>query len=168
MIPGDVLEGRVTKKVWRHVGGRNIPIVTIDDAHRGEQELVCAPVLLRRQIAGVEIGDHVVVRFVAFDVPQRWEVEGGRNQTAAEQSRRDRIRRLKKVAAARNKAGFAGRVCPCGRPIDIERDDVDIDHITPRADGGGDEIENLRLMHASCNRSRGKLPTAEWQEKVGA
>jgi 5-methylcytosine-specific restriction endonuclease McrA len=29
------------------------------------------------------------------------------------------------------------------------------DHIRPRAKGGRDEAENLRLAHAHCNRVRG-------------
>ena len=30
-----------------------------------------------------------------------------------------------------------------------------IDHIIPRSKGGGDEIENLQLAHARCNKIKG-------------
>jgi len=38
-----------------------------------------------------------------------------------------------------------------------------IDHVVPRAKGGGDEPANLRLAHRSCNGRRGsRLPELDW------
>lgn len=34
-------------------------------------------------------------------------------------------------------------------------EDQTIDHWLPESLGGGDEMENLRLVHAACNRRRG-------------
>lgn len=41
----------------------------------------------------------------------------------------------------------------CGRPI-LDPADCDVDHIVPVAHGGTDDLGNLRLTHASCNRGR--------------
>ena len=42
-----------------------------------------------------------------------------------------------------------GRTCHvCGAPA------VDVDHLLPIADGGGDELSNLRPACARCNRGR--------------
>lgn len=48
----------------------------------------------------------------------------------------------------------------CGARVTLEADYMDalaptIDHIVPKALGGGDEIENLRLACRQCNSSRG-------------
>jgi hypothetical protein len=39
----------------------------------------------------------------------------------------------------------------CGQPVD--RQAMEIDHITPRWRGGPDRIENLRPAHRVCNRT---------------
>lgn len=41
----------------------------------------------------------------------------------------------------------------CGKKL--RRGDVDIDHILPKAQGGGDDIDNLQCMCKHCNRSKG-------------
>lgn len=66
---------------------------------------------------------------------------------------------LRKVAAHTD-----GDCNLCLRPADLAfygptgsygRDTVTIDHVIPQSDGGGDELENLRLAHGTCNSSRG-------------
>lgn len=42
-----------------------------------------------------------------------------------------------------------------GSTNELGRDAVNVDHLIPQYFGGGDEIENLRIAHASCNSSRG-------------
>lgn len=37
----------------------------------------------------------------------------------------------------------------------VEAHDVHIDHIWPRARGGGDELSNLRVTHSRCNMQKG-------------
>ncbi len=46
---------------------------------------------------------------------------------------------------------------PCSRcGQDIERGEPwDVDHLTPQAEGGGDEVANLWPAHRACNRSHG-------------
>ena len=47
-------------------------------------------------------------------------------------------------------------VCPlCGEPIDIGGK-WEVDHVIPHSRGGGNERENLQLVHQKCNRSKGK------------
>ncbi len=42
-----------------------------------------------------------------------------------------------------------------------------VDHVVPRARGGGNEPANLRLAHRSCNSRRGsRLPELDWPRDV--
>ena len=42
-----------------------------------------------------------------------------------------------------------------------------VDHVVPRARGGGNEPGNLRLAHRSCNSRRGsRLPELDWPRSV--
>lgn len=50
----------------------------------------------------------------------------------------------------------------CGLPVDLAvrspgRWSASVDHITPRALGGGDELANLQLAHRGCNSSKRHL-----------
>lgn len=51
----------------------------------------------------------------------------------------------------------SGRCFICDRVVDLllHKGQLDIDHIEPLAQGGIDEENNLALVHASCNRSKG-------------
>lgn len=41
-----------------------------------------------------------------------------------------------------------------------------IDHVVPKARGGGNEDENVRLAHRRCNSRRGsRLPELDWPER---
>lgn len=42
----------------------------------------------------------------------------------------------------------------CGQPIDLDIQDVDIDHIIPLANKGKDDKNNFALTHSECNRSK--------------
>ncbi|MDP9434595.1 MAG: HNH endonuclease [Actinomycetota bacterium] len=47
------------------------------------------------------------------------------------------------------------------------RDAGSVDHVVPRARGGGDEDDNLRLAHRACNSRRGsRLPELDWPREV--
>ncbi len=42
-----------------------------------------------------------------------------------------------------------------------------VDHVVPRAKGGGHEPDNLRLAHRICNSRRGsRLPELDWPDDV--
>lgn len=43
----------------------------------------------------------------------------------------------------------------CGK--DLEPDDSELDHITPRADGGSDKKNNLQWLCLGCNRAKGSM-----------
>ena len=43
----------------------------------------------------------------------------------------------------------------CGLPLPGDHSKIHVDHVLPVSLGGGDEVDNLRLAHASCNSSRG-------------
>ena len=49
-----------------------------------------------------------------------------------------------------------GKCNACGR--DFEMWDFEIDHIVPKAKGGGDYYENYQLLCGSCNRIKGDRP----------
>lgn len=60
----------------------------------------------------------------------------------------------------------------CGNAVDPgapagSREAGSVDHVVPRARGGGSEDENLRLAHRVCNSRRGsRLPELDWPPTV--
>lgn len=51
---------------------------------------------------------------------------------------------------------------PAGAPASAS-----VDHVVPRARGGGSETANLRLAHRACNGRRGsRLPELDWPKDV--
>ena len=53
----------------------------------------------------------------------------------------------------------------CGR--EFEMWDCEIDHIIPKAKGGGDYYENYPLLCGSCNRIKGDRPMEYLRMKIG-
>lgn len=53
----------------------------------------------------------------------------------------------------------------CGERLDYLRDDINIDHITPKSKGGTSESYNLALTHKSCNTAKGDLSASEYLSK---
>lgn len=63
-----------------------------------------------------------------------------------------------------------GECTLCGQRLVLDRyqkkeDAPSFDHITPRADGGGDGLYNLALAHQGCNEDRGRGPLSPSQER---
>jgi 5-methylcytosine-specific restriction endonuclease McrA len=48
----------------------------------------------------------------------------------------------------------------CGKPIRF-REDLTVDHITPRSKGGRSSLDNLQPAHKICNEAKGA--TMEYQ-----
>ena len=73
----------------------------------------------------------------------------------------------------RTLAGRDGQQCwLCGNDVDPSAPRGSgwagsVDHVVPRARGGGNEPGNLRLAHRSCNSRRGShLPELDWPRDV--
>jgi site-specific DNA-methyltransferase (adenine-specific) len=57
-----------------------------------------------------------------------------------------------------------GKCCGCGLDFDIHN--LEIDHIIPKAKGGGDYYENYQLLCGSCNRIKGDRPMEYLRMKI--
>jgi site-specific DNA-methyltransferase (adenine-specific) len=57
-----------------------------------------------------------------------------------------------------------GKCNACGREFEIW--DFEIDHIIPKARGGGDYYENYQLLCGSCNRIKGDRPMEYLRMKI--
>ena len=44
---------------------------------------------------------------------------------------------------------------------------MEVDHITPKARGGQDTVDNLQLLCSHCNRSKGAKTMAQWKADKG-
>lgn len=49
----------------------------------------------------------------------------------------------------------------CGTKL--RKNDVEVDHITPKARGGGNELSNLTASCTHCNRQKGSLDDVEYE-----
>jgi hypothetical protein len=77
------------------------------------------------------------------------------------------------VTTARRLAQRDGPRCwLCGNDVDLSAPagspaSASVDHVVPRARGGGSEPGNLRLAHRVCNGRRGsRLPELDWPRDV--
>lgn len=55
-----------------------------------------------------------------------------------------------------------GHCAGCGLHVEAFKL-LTVDHVTPQADGGGDEIENLQLLCGHCNSSKNDRDMATWR-----
>ena len=53
-----------------------------------------------------------------------------------------------------------------GCNVELEIQHFEIDHIVPRAKGGGDYMENYQLLCGNCNRMKGARPMEYLREKI--
>lgn len=65
---------------------------------------------------------------------------------------------------------YGNECCLCGLPFDLEspKPDITYEHVIPRAQGGSNFIENLRLSHGLCNSRRGVIPIHVYQQWLRA
>jgi site-specific DNA-methyltransferase (adenine-specific) len=54
----------------------------------------------------------------------------------------------------------------CGNEFELRN--LEIDHIIPKAKGGGDYYENYQLLCGSCNRIKGDRPMEYLRTKIEA
>lgn len=61
-----------------------------------------------------------------------------------------------------------GRCYICGRDIDMDVEETDVDHIEPLASGGKDAPDNFVLAHSGCNKRKqdSDLRVAQVLEKL--
>jgi len=76
-----------------------------------------------------------------------------------------RIRRDAVVIALAERDGdrcwYCG--CPFDDRVEVGGRSLTIDHVEPRAGGGDDELANLRLCCATCNRRKGHMGAAAYE-----
>lgn len=66
-----------------------------------------------------------------------------------------------------------GECVLCGQHVSAgystDRDErATFDHLKPKAEGGGDELLNLALVHSACNAERGSAPLSRGQQSRAA
>lgn len=61
----------------------------------------------------------------------------------------DRTQQIAQLLSQQN-----GQCFICEKPLDASLDDVQVDHIIPRAKGGKDDMNNYAATHAWCNRNK--------------
>jgi 5-methylcytosine-specific restriction endonuclease McrA len=66
-------------------------------------------------------------------------------------SQRDRLRKLKR--AVENTGSCLCHLC--GKPIRLEN--LTLDHVHPKSQGGPDSSNNLKLAHDYCNQARSNM-----------
>ena len=71
-------------------------------------------------------------------------------------------RRPPKRSPLHTKAAAGGECSICGQTVRR----LQVDHIHPRSQGGGDEPDNLRLLCPPCNMSKGGRTDAEWAQTL--
>ena len=59
-----------------------------------------------------------------------------------------------------------GKCSGCGKDFDLLN--LEVDHIIPKAKGGGDYYENYQLLCGSCNRIKGARPMEYLRQKIKA
>ena len=54
----------------------------------------------------------------------------------------------------------------CGRKLPLEGEDVHVDHMTPRGQGGTNQVSNLVLACKRCNSVKGGKDVEEFREYI--
>jgi len=85
------------------------------------------------------------------DIPQRTDIK----TEPMSKSVKDRLFSIQK-----------GKCSGCGNAFDVLN--LEIDHIIPKAKGGGDYFENYQLLCGSCNRIKGSRPMEYLRQKIKA
>jgi 5-methylcytosine-specific restriction endonuclease McrA len=53
-----------------------------------------------------------------------------------------------------------GRCVKCGELFELEKEEIEMDHIVPKADGGTDKLKNLVVLHKECHQKK-----TSWERK---
>ena len=69
---------------------------------------------------------------------------------------RRNVRRMKPKDAKDELYGICKGNCRCGTHFEFRN--LEVDHIIPKAKGGGDYFENYELLCSSCNKIKGDRP----------
>lgn len=94
---------------------------------------------------GADIGDRHGRAFLCAPCAKRRKAKGKRSNWPTDRGRYKGVSR----ALRRRLIAAAGRCALCSATESLE-----IDHITPRHKGGGDDAANLRVLCAACHRAK--------------
>lgn len=120
------------------------------------------------------IGDTCPLMYRSCIECDRWMIARGARHVRCsdacrerDHTRRRNQRHAKRLARLRvDVAATYGTDCHiCGDPVDLDAppnqlDSPTLDHVVPRAAGGTDDLDNLRLAHLYCNSVKGARPLA--------
>ncbi|MBT0719932.1 group II intron reverse transcriptase/maturase [Rosenbergiella collisarenosi] len=127
----------VKQKYFHSVGGENWVFQSID-AEYGQMRLVSCK--------GIPIKRHIKIRSEANPY----------NPVDELYFEQRLIKRWKEGKMQRGKLRFIwerqGHRCSVCRQLFKDKDDWDIHHVIRRVDGGGDEVDNLMMLHPNCHR----------------
>jgi hypothetical protein len=79
---------------------------------------------------------------------------------------RESLRKRLGVESRRIDARDGYRCVYCGATAETAGAALQLDHLTPRAAGGGDEATNLVVACRRCNSARQNLPLRDWAAKA--
>jgi RNA-directed DNA polymerase len=127
----------VKQKYFHSVGGDNWVFQSIDADNGLQRLLSCKDIPIKR---------HIKIRSEANPYDPI-------NELYLEQRQ---IKRWKEGKMQRGKLRMIwerqGYRCPICHQLFRDNDDWDIHHVVRRVDGGGDEIDNLMMLHPNCHR----------------
>lgn len=77
--------------------------------------------------------------------------------------KRKYIRQRRREWAINRLVAQYGNECYLCKKLFATKKDITLDHWIPKAEGGTDDITNLRLAHEPCNQDKGRMLPEEWE-----
>jgi 5-methylcytosine-specific restriction endonuclease McrA len=109
------------------------------------------------------------LRALGKQASRLWAAANKQRLNAATRNRRARIRKSEGKHSAQDIANlYVAQEGLCAACLASIEPGFEVDHIMPIALGGRNSKENLQLLCAPCNRSKGALHPDEWRSRVAA